>query len=176
MSALPPLSARAVAVRWSVAVGLAGLVLLAASRADAQTQACTKDTDCPGTECGGQVCFMNSGLGNCYPANTQGASGLSDGWCADSGGTAQNSNCKCASMGATCQGFFCSFTIPPGGTGGGGGGGGGATGTGGSGTGTGGSGGGDSGCSVAGAPASGLAAGLGLFAVALRWRRARWRA
>jgi MYXO-CTERM domain-containing protein len=172
------MSARAVVVRWSV---VAALILLAAARADAQTQPCAKDTDCPGTECGSQVCVMSSGLAFCYPANTQGASGLNDGWCAASDGTAQNSNCKCASMGATCEGFFCSFTIPPGGTGGGGGGsggggGGGATGTGGSGTGTGGSGGGDSGCSVAGAPSSsGLAAGLGLLAAALIGRRARRR-
>ena len=168
------MSARVVAVRWSV---VAGLVLLAAARADAQTQSCTKDTDCPGTECGSQVCVMSSGLGNCYPANQQGASGTNDGWCADPGGAANNANCKCASMGATCDGFFCTFTIPPGGTGGATGTGGSGTGTGGSGTGTGGSGGGDGGCSVAGAPALSWAGAAGLIVLAaLVGRRARRRA
>jgi len=179
------MSARAIVVRWSVLAGLAGL--LVAGRAQAQTTPCQVDIDCPNAACGGEVCVHSSGLSMCVAANTSGASGTSDGWCASAAGAEVNSNCKCASMGATCAGFFCTFTIPPGG--GTGGGGGGSTGTGGSGTGTGGSGtgtagtggGGDGGCSIAGAPAvagagAGFGAGLALLAAALRRGRVRHRA
>jgi len=136
------------------------------------------DIDCPNAACGGEVCVHSSGLSMCVPANTSGASGTNDGWCASSAGAEVNSNCKCASMGATCAGFFCTFTIPPGGgTGGSTGTGGSGTGTGGSGTGTGGTGGGDDGgCSIAGAPSlAGAGVGLALLAAALRRRRARHR-
>jgi hypothetical protein len=176
------MSARAAAVRWSVLAGVAGLLI--AGRAYAAPTPCSVDIDCPNAACGGEVCVHSSGLSMCVPANTSGASGTNDGWCASSGGAEVNSNCKCASMGATCAGFFCTFTIPPGG--GTGGGGGGSTGTGGTGTGTGGSGtgtagtggGGDGGCSIAGAPTfggAGAGAGLALLAAALRRRRARQR-
>jgi hypothetical protein len=158
----------------SVLVGFAGL--LAAGRADAQT--CMFDTDCPGTECGGQVCISSSGSGHCADANTEGASGLNDGWCLN-----DTAHCKCASLGAVCN-IFCSFTIPPTGTGGttGGGGAGGSTGTAGSGTGgsaaggTSGGGGGDGGCRVAGAPSLGGSLGIALLALALMRRRGRRRA
>ena len=170
------MTARATVVRWSVLAGLAGL--LVAGRAQAQTAPCQVDIDCPNAACGGEVCVHSSGLSMCVPANTSGASGVSDGWCASAAGAEVNSNCKCASMGATCAGFFCTFTIPPGGgTGGSTGAGGSGTGTGGSGTGTAGTGGGgDGGCSIAGAPSlAGAGAGLALLAAALRRRRARHR-
>jgi hypothetical protein len=152
---------------------LAALVtVLAAERAEAQQQTCTNDSDCPNAACGGEVCIKSSGLAFCYPANTQGASGTNDGWCADATGNPVDANCKCRGMGATCNGLYCTFTVPPGGTGGTGG----STGTGGSGAG-GTSGGGDSGCSVAGAPALGgvAVAGIGLMLAALVMGRARRR-
>ena len=171
------MSARAIVVRWSVLAGLASLLLFA-GRAQAQTT-CQVDTDCPNAACGGEVCVHSSGLSMCVAADTSGASGISDGWCANAAGAEVNSNCKCASMGATCAGFFCTFTIPPGGgTGGTTGTGGTGTGTGGSGTGTAGTGGGgDGGCSIAGAPSlAGAGAGLAFLAAALRRRRVRRRA
>jgi len=173
------MSTRAAAVRWPFLAGLVGL--LVATRAQAQTPPCDVDTDCPGTECGTEVCVKSSGLAMCYPANTQGASGISDGRC-DVNGVEVNANCKCAAQGAICSGFFCSFTVPQGGTGGSTGAGGSGTGTGGSGTGgsstgtAGTGGGGDGGCSLAGAPSLGGAAGLLLLAAALLHRRPRRRA
>lgn len=163
------MSAGATVVRWSVLAGLAGL--LVAGRADAAPTPCQVDLDCPNAACGGEVCVHSSGLSMCVPANTSGASGTNDGWCASSAGAEVNSNCKCAGMGATCAGFFCTFTIPPGG------GTAGTTGTGGTGTGTAGTGGGgDGGCSMAGAPSlAGAGAGLALLVAALRRRRVRHR-
>jgi hypothetical protein len=170
--------------RWSLLVGL--VALLAAGRASAQTTPCSVDTDCPGTECGSQVCAHDSGGIRCVDQGALGSSG-SEGWCADSAGVAQNSNCKCRALGATCEGFLCSFTVPPPtGTGGATGAGGstgsaGSTGTGGTGTGTGGatgsagSGGGGGGCSVAGAPSLGGSLGVALLAAALLRRRGRRR-
>ena len=152
---------RAPKAGWTVLVALAGV--LAAGRASAQ-QTCTTDADCPNDACGGEVCTKSSGLAYCYPADTHGASGVNDGWCADAAGNPSDANCKCRGMGATCNGFYCTFTIPAGGTGGSGAGG--TTGTGGGGSaGSGGSGGGSSaggggGCSVAGAPS--LAGGVGI--------------
>ena len=175
------MSARAAVFRWSVLSVLAGLAgLLAAGRAHAAPTPCKVDLDCPNAACGGEVCVHSSGLSMCVPAHTSGASGINDGWCASpDGGAEVDSNCKCASMGATCEGFFCSFTIPPGGgTGGSTGTGGSGTGTGGSGTGSGGTGtgggGGGDGCSIAAAPAfggAGAGAGLALLAAVLRRRR-----
>jgi MYXO-CTERM domain-containing protein len=174
------MNARGASVRLSLLVGVAWL--LAAGRADAQTT-CMTDKDCPGTACGGQVCFHSSGTFTCVDANTQGLSGASDGWCATSDGTAVDSNCKCAPQGATCLSFVCSFTVPTTGTGGSTGSGG-ATGAGGStgsggatgSAGTSGSAGGDSGCTVAGTPAYGSLMALGLFAAVAIGRRARRRA
>ena len=170
-----------VKTRWTVLVGFAAV--LAAGRAHAQ--ACDTDMDCPNPACGGEVCTKSSGLSSCNPANTFGASGINDGWCARDGGVADDSKCKCRGMGATCNGFYCTFTVPPTGTGGSGAGG--STGTGGSGTaGSGGSsggssagagGGGGGGCSVAGAPALSLGgtAGLALLLAALIRRGTRRR-
>jgi len=158
-------------IRCSVLFGLVSL--FAAGRAQAQN-ACTTDTDCPNAACGGDVCTHSSGVFTCNAANTQGRSGFGDGWCADAAGNADDSKCKCRGMGAFCDGLFCSFTVPPTGTGGSGAGG--STGTGGSGgsgggtagsSGGTGTGGGDSGCSVGGAPALGGSAGLVLLLAAL---------
>ena len=166
---------------------LAGLVAVtAAGRAYAQTTPCNVDTDCPGTECGSQVCAHDSGGIRCVDQGALGSSG-SEGWCADSNGVAQNANCKCRALGATCDGFLCSFTKPPDtGTGGTtGGGGSGMAGAGGSGNGgttgsagsSGGSGGGGGGCcSVGGSPA--IEGSLGvvvLLGAALLRRRGRRR-
>jgi hypothetical protein len=150
--------------------------VLAAARAEAQ---CEVDTDCPNAACGGDVCTKSSGQATCNAANTQGESGRNDGWCADDQGVADDSKCKCRGMGATCNGLYCTFTVPPTGTGGSGAAG--STGTGGGGTAgaAGGSGGttssGGGGCSVAGAPALGGAAGLCLMLAALVRGRARRR-
>jgi len=156
---------------------IALVIGLAARRAEAQ---CQVDTDCPNAACGGEVCTKSSGLSACNPADTHGSSAQqSDGWCVDADGGASDSYCKCRGMGATCNGLYCTFTLPPTGTGGSGAAG--STGTGGSGTagaggGTGGttaSGGG--GCSVAGAPSLGGAAGICLALAALIRSRVRRR-
>jgi hypothetical protein len=170
-------NARVAVVYASVLAGMIGF--LSAGSASAQTT-CDKDTDCPGTACGTQVCIKSSGGSACMDANTAGESGVSDGWCNTT------DDCKCKSLGATCGGFFCTFTIPPdgGATGTGGSSSGGSTGTGGSATGTGGGtgsagtsggGGGDGGCSIAGAPSLAGVAGAALLAVALMRRRSRRR-
>ena len=156
------MSARAPKAGWIVLAGL--VALLAAGRAEAQTQTCMSDADCPSEVCGGEVCIKSSGLAFCYPANTQGVSGVNDGWCADAAGNPNDGYCKCRGMGATCNGFYCTFTIPP--TGGGGSGGGTSGGT------TGSSGGG--GCSIAGAATPG-GAGIALVLAVLIRRRARRR-
>lgn len=162
------MSVDAAKVRWSVLAVFVGL--LVAGNAQAQTTTCNTDKDCPGTECGGQVCHKSSGVSTCVDANTAGLSGFDDGWCSDNG-TAVDSNCKCASLGATCNGLSCTFTVPPdggaGGSSGSGGTGGSAGGAGGTGTG--------GGCSVAGAPSRGGAAGWVLLAGVLIRRRARRR-
>jgi hypothetical protein len=74
---------------------------------------CINDTDCPGTECGGQVCDWNlpvtvSGVHRytCVPAGT--AKQGMDGWCTTV------DNCKCKAQGATCNAPYCSFTLPSG--------------------------------------------------------------
>jgi hypothetical protein len=175
------MSARVAKLSWSLLFGL--VAVMAAGRAYAQTVPCNVDSDCPGTACGSQVCWMSSGSGSCVDPNTQGQSGFSDGWCSSSG-DASASNCKCASLGATCEGFFCSFTVPPDG---GAGGTAGTTGAGGTGTGggsggstgsagtSGGGGGGDGCCSVGGAPLVESSLGAVLLAAALMRRRGRRR-
>jgi MYXO-CTERM domain-containing protein len=176
------MTVRAAKTKWTVLIGLAGL--LAGGRAYAQTTPCAVDTDCPGNAaCGGDVCTKDSGGNQCTPPNPSSVG--FDGWCADANGTAQNSNCKCRGQGATCNGFYCTFTSPPDGS---------TTGTGGAGGGTGGSGtagsgtagssakggssgsGGGGGCSVAGAPSALGSAGAALMlAAALVSRRRRRR-
>jgi len=172
------MTARHARLLESAAILFAGLLCFAGARsAQAQSPACMVDTDCPGSACGGDVCTHTSGMFSCNEANTQAGKGY-DGWCADANGVAKDELCKCKGLGATCVGFFCTFTIPPGGgTGGSTGAGGSGTGTGGSGTGTAGTGaGGDGGCSIAGAPSlAGAGAGLALLAAALRRRRLRRR-
>src|SRR5262245_13625977 len=153
------------ASKAGLTVLIALVIGLAARRAEAQ---CATDTDCPNAACGGEVCTKSSGLSSCNPANTQGGPGA-DGWCADANGVADDSKCKCRDMGAHCDGFYCTFTVPPTGTGG-------STGTGGAGGGTGGTtAGGGGGCSIAGAPALGGAAGIYLVLAALLRSRVRRR-
>jgi hypothetical protein len=177
-------------IRWTVLAGL--VALLAAGRAQAQTTTCQTDLDCPGTGCGGQVCYKSSGGSMCVEPNTVGSSGAGDGWCASpDGGAPVDTNCKCHAQGAFCDGFSCSATIPTDGgttgTGGSGTGGTGGSGTGGSARGgssggaaagtSGGSGGGGGGCSVAGAPSVFGSAGAALLlaAASVRMRRRRSR-
>jgi hypothetical protein len=158
---------------WTVLAAL--VVMLAAAGSAHASPPCMADTDCPNPECGGEVCTRSSGLFSCNAANTQGASGANDGWCADANGNADDSKCKCRGMGATCNGLYCTFTVPPGGTGGGAGG---STGTGGSasgGTSGGSTSSGGGGCSVASAPSFGGAAGIGLALAALIRGRLRRR-
>jgi len=74
-----------------------------------------KDTDCPGAECGGDVCNWNLPQGDkftCNPAGTTPpkAGKPADGWCTT------NDNCKCKAQGATCAAPYCSITKAPAGT------------------------------------------------------------
>ena len=70
------MSTVAAKVRWSVLFVFVGL--LVAGNAQAQTT-CNTDKDCPGTECGSQVCHKSSGSFTCVDANTAGLSGFDDG-------------------------------------------------------------------------------------------------
>jgi MYXO-CTERM domain-containing protein len=99
-----------VMLRRSMA-SLVGLVaLMVAPAAFAEGEACFNDTDCPGAECGGEVCNwskMNATpIGEkkytCNPAGTQPKG--ADGWCTTV------DNCKCKAQGATCPTVYCSFT------------------------------------------------------------------
>ncbi len=68
--------------------------------------ACTNDTDCPTTTCGGQVCQWSSAtVHDCVAAGTDPQG--SDGWCTTS------ADCKCMGEGATCGVDHCTFTLPP---------------------------------------------------------------
>ncbi len=107
------LSALPSAIKGVMIVGVFTGAMLASR--GAQALSCVNDIDCPDSACGGQVCDY-SGTPTCKPAGT-GKVG-EDGWCS------QDSDCKCQAQGATCVVVFCTFTQPPGGTGG-------ATGTGG---------------------------------------------
>lgn len=151
------------------------VVLLLSASAFAAGEPCLNDTDCPGTECGSEVCNWNKPLENpanpdkpytCNPAGTDPKG--KDGWCSDNSAD----YCKCKALGATCTSnfFYCSFTRPQdapagstggagtggAGTGGGGAstGGGGTTSTGGTTAGTGGSGAATGGSAAAPAPAA----------------------
>ncbi len=81
-------------------LGLAFALPRAALAAD-----CVTDMDCPGAECGGQVCQWLSTTNHvCQDAGSK--SRGSDGWC----NTA--SDCKCQSAGAKCNAqFSCSFVL-----------------------------------------------------------------
>jgi hypothetical protein len=107
--------------RYLAVIGWCAAVLFAQHSAQAQTAACTNDTDCPDAACGGQVCDWSTTPHTCKPAGTypQGQ----DGWCTTT------ANCKCSAQGATCVAVQCSQTLPTGSTGAGGSASGGATGT-----------------------------------------------
>src|SRR5450432_2386864 len=66
--------------------------------------ACTNDTDCPDTECGGQICDWTSLPQTCKPAGTQ-PQGM-DGWCTT------DADCKCKGECATCVNSQCTRTLP----------------------------------------------------------------
>ncbi len=90
-------------VRWMLALAITSGALLAANSAWA---ACVNDDDCPGTQCGGQICDYSKGF-SCQPAAAPGTTKGMDGWCTT------DDNCKCKGQGATCVGVYCSFTTPP---------------------------------------------------------------
>jgi MYXO-CTERM domain-containing protein len=73
---------------------------------DLSAASCDHDTQCAGSQCGGQVCQWPAH--RCVNAGTD-PSG-SDGWCNT------DADCKCASQGATCNTatFHCSTTLPTG--------------------------------------------------------------
>jgi MYXO-CTERM domain-containing protein len=106
-------------LRASLASVLGSAALFVAPVALAAGEPCINDTDCPGAECGGEVCNWNKPQGEkftCNPAGTTPPQGTSpkDGWCTTV------DNCKCKAQGALCGATapYCSFTQPPAGTGG----------------------------------------------------------
>jgi MYXO-CTERM domain-containing protein len=109
-------------LRGSLATLVGSVTLFVASTALAEGEACYNDIDCPGTACGDAVCNWTKSakmpVGNkafaCNPAGSQTPVGK-DGWCTTT------ADCKCAGEGATCVAPYCTFTKPPGGTGGSGG-------------------------------------------------------
>lgn len=127
-------------LRLSFATLVGSVALLAAPAAFAVGEPCFNDDDCPGPECGGEVCNWQERNPNpdgrkeytCALAGT--AKKGEDGWCET------DDNCKCKAQGATCKIVYCSFTkasdAPAGGGSGAGGSGSGTAGTGTAGTGT----------------------------------------
>jgi hypothetical protein len=99
--------------RFFSVIGLFGAALLAPVVAHAATAECMNDTDCPGSECGGEICDWSTLPQTCKPAGTYPKG--QDGWCTST------ANCKCAAEGATCVSVQCSQTQPAGTTGIGGG-------------------------------------------------------
>ena len=91
---------------WISIVVLATLTVVTLASVRAEAASCTKDTDCPGTECGSQVCDWTSGTPTCVPAGTKPQH--LDGWCA------VTADCKCAAQGAWCSTPSCTFTVPTG--------------------------------------------------------------
>lgn len=85
-----------------VALGLIFLPRLASAD-------CTVDTDCPGTECGSQVCDWGSIPHTCKAASQ------STGWCQTTATIVNaDDSCKCKSLGATCVSLHCTFDeVPP---------------------------------------------------------------
>jgi len=81
-----------------------GLVL--ASPRPALAADCVTDMDCPGADCGGQVCqWLSTTSHVCQAAG--GKSRGSDGWCNTI------ADCKCQGVGAKCNAqFSCSFVLP----------------------------------------------------------------
>jgi MYXO-CTERM domain-containing protein len=103
-------------LRASLSTLLGSAVLLLAATSFAEGEGCLNDTDCPGAECGGEVCNWNKPLASpadpnkpytCNPAGTSPKG--SDGWCSD-----HNADfCKCKALGAKCSPtVYCSFTKP----------------------------------------------------------------
>jgi hypothetical protein len=99
---LQSLNARSLS-RFGAVAALAALVWTAAP---ARAAACARDVDCPGTECGSQVCDWVTGTPTCVPAGSKWPQGA-DGECAT------DADCKCAPQGARCFAPFCTFTVPP---------------------------------------------------------------
>ncbi len=97
-------------LRGWLATALGSAVLMTASLAFAEGEACYNDTDCPGAECGGEVCNWNkhhaTPVGDkAYVCNPAGSSPKGvDGWCTSV------DNCKCKAQGAMCGTVYCSFT------------------------------------------------------------------
>jgi len=106
-------------LRASLASVLGSAALFVAPVALAAGEPCINDTDCPGAECGGDVCNWNLPQGSkftCNPAGTTPPEGTKpkDGWCTTV------DNCKCKAQGAQCGATapYCSITKPPAGGGG----------------------------------------------------------
>lgn len=174
-------------LRTSFATLFGSVALLVAPAALAEGEMCINDIDCPGADCGGEVCNWKKPQGDeftCNPAGSQTPTGK-DGWCTTT------DDCKCKGLGAKCVAPYCTFTkpseAPPGTSGSGAGGGAGVAGsTATAGTGTAGSGTAGSaskppaeegGCSVS-APGgnTGIAIGIGLLGLGLALGRRRRRA
>ena len=107
-------------LRASFASLVGSVALLSAPAAFAVGEDCLNDTDCPGTECGTDVCSWNMPKTNptnpdkpytCVAVGTDPmASKGKEGWCSD-----KNSDfCKCKAQGATCSSniFYCTFVKP----------------------------------------------------------------
>jgi MYXO-CTERM domain-containing protein len=169
-------------LRTSFATLFGSVALLVAPAALAEGELCINDIDCPGAECGGEVCNWKKPQGEeftCNPAGSQTPTGK-DGWCTTT------DDCKCKAQGARCVAPYCTFTkaseAPAGGSGAGG-----SSGTAGStataGTGTAGTGTAGSaskppaeegGCSVSAPGANtGIALGVGLLGLGLAFARRR---
>jgi MYXO-CTERM domain-containing protein len=102
-------------LRGSLATFVGSVALFSASTAFAEGEPCINDTDCPGAECGGEVCNWNKPQGDkftCNPAGTVAPVGgmPKDGWCTTV------DNCKCKAQGATCAAPYCTITKPPAGS------------------------------------------------------------
>lgn len=145
-------------LRASLASLVGSAALFSSSLALAMGENCLNDTDCPGAECGGEVCNWNltnpvANIDKPYTCNPAGTDPKGkDGWCSD-----KDSNfCKCKAQGATCgtNFFYCSFTKPSDAPAGGGG-----SGSGGSGSSTAGTGSATAGSSSATAGSSSATAG-----------------
>jgi uncharacterized membrane protein YgcG len=86
------------------------LLLVSFARPVSAQEECINDVDCPGAECGGQVCqWLESGI-QCMAAGSQPEG--RDGWCTET------SDCKCRGEGATCVPPYCTFVTSRSGSGG----------------------------------------------------------
>jgi hypothetical protein len=91
------------------------LVLLTTTLTAVAQVECINDDDCPGAECGGEVCQWLAEGNTCMPPGSMPEG--QDGWCET------DLDCKCRDQGATCAAARCTFVVSRNGSGGSGGGG-----------------------------------------------------